>query len=113
MPLTELQLRDVEKHLDAYCNTVPEHAQSKVRMGYVIKGNVVILYEETPTFRDSDKWLAFHIAQFRFMKAAEKWRLYYRDQHAKWHIYGPIEDADRFEDLLKEVEEDPTGIFWG
>ena len=113
MPLNDSQLHDVEKHLDAYCNTVPAHAQSQVRMGYVVKGNTVILHEERPTFRNKKKWLAFHIAQFRYIRTANKWRLFFRDQHAKWHIYGRIEDADRFEKLLKEVEEDPTGIFWG
>ena len=113
MPLPELQLRDVEKHLDAYCNTVPEHARCQLRMGYVIKGNTVILYEERPLFRDKAQWRAFEVAQFRYIRTVDRWRLFYKDQHSKWHIYGGVEDAERFEDLLKEVVEDPTCIFWG
>lgn len=41
------------------------------------------------------------------------WTLYYADRNSKWHLYYEIEPSADFDDLLREVDEDPTGIFWG
>jgi len=35
------------------------------------------------------------------------------DRNSKWHVYDEIEPATDFESLLQEVDDDPTGIFWG
>jgi hypothetical protein len=40
------------------------------------------------------------------------WTLYYADRNSKWHRYD-IEPSADFDDLLREVDEDPTAIFWG
>jgi hypothetical protein len=31
----------------------------------------------------------------------------------RWHLYIDAESSPKLDDLLKEVDRDPTGIFWG
>jgi hypothetical protein len=52
------------------------------------------------------------LPQFRFNHNSKKWTLYWPDRNSKWHEYEVIESSRKFETLLKEVQEDPTGIFW-
>jgi hypothetical protein len=53
------------------------------------------------------------IAQFRFDPETGKWTLYYADRNSKWHEYTDIEATSHFDELLKGVDSDPTGIFFG
>jgi len=41
------------------------------------------------------------------------WRLYWADRNSRWHEYVEAGPTYELEDLLREVDEDPTGIFWG
>jgi hypothetical protein len=40
------------------------------------------------------------------------WTLYWADRNSRWHRYGHIEPG-AIDDLLLEIDEDPTCIFWG
>jgi hypothetical protein len=51
--------------------------------------------------------------RFRYYSGLKEWRLFWRDRNSKWHAYHEAPPAARFEDLLTEVDADPTGIFWG
>jgi len=39
--------------------------------------------------------------------------LYWRDRNLRFHEYDLLQPTDRLEDLLMEVDLDPTAIFWG
>ncbi len=53
------------------------------------------------------------IAKFRYVHARRVWRLYCKFSDGRWRSYQPYPEAATFEELLHEVEDDPTGIFWG
>jgi hypothetical protein len=53
------------------------------------------------------------IARLRYTKAASLWSLYWRDRHLRFHLYDRLGPSPRIEDLLREVDRDPTSIFWG
>jgi hypothetical protein len=45
--------------------------------------------------------------------AAEKtWTLYWRNRNLRFHTYEPLAPSHRVEDLLTEIDRDPTCIFW-
>ena len=52
------------------------------------------------------------VAQLRYDPDAGRWTLYCADRNSRWHHYDPIEPGTVTE-LLAEIEQDPTGIFWG
>ena len=51
--------------------------------------------------------------QLRYTAADRSWTLYWRDRHLRFHVYDPLAPSHRVEDLLTEIDRDPTCIFWG
>lgn len=114
MPLSELTQKQVEKILDAFCDRrVPIHVRDKVQLKYSFRANTVSLYEERPVWNDPTRKTEGMVAQFRFDVQSRMWTLYFRDRNSHWHEYERIPPSRSFDDLLKEVDQDPTGIFWG
>ena len=104
----------MDKLLTAYCaKRVPPAVRSKVRVGYRIDGNAVILYEERPAFRPPHDWRAMAVAKFTYVGTQREWRLYCQHRDVRWHAYQAMPAAPRLAQLLEEVDADPTGIFWG
>lgn len=114
MSLPEFTRKQIEKTLDAYCdNRVPLHVRDKLRLKYVFRADSVSLYEERPVWNNPTEFTQGMVAQFRFDAKAKSWTLYWRDRNSKWHVYDRISPSKVFDDLLAEVDKDPTGIFWG
>jgi hypothetical protein len=86
---------------------------SKLRHGYRIEGYSVVLYESRPAFRAPHDWHHHDVAKLRFVKSAEVWQLFCQFRDLKWHSYEPLPEAPSLEALVREVQADPTGIFWG
>ena len=115
MPIPETELKRVSNMLSEYCEKrIPQHIRHKLKMGYDIDRTWVHLYEERPMFQDETKWHKMIIAKFRYTIKTNKWTLYWADRNSKWHIYKKTKNPTRhFELLLEEVDDDPTGIFYG
>jgi Protein of unknown function (DUF3024) len=39
--------------------------------------------------------------------------LYWRDRNLRFHLYDQLAPTQHVEDLLTELDRDPTSIFWG
>jgi len=114
MPLPTLVKQLVEARLSKYCrDRVPEAVLDKVRMTLKIQGNNVTLLEQRPTFLNPDKWVDICVAQFRYDHDKNEWTLYCADRNSKWHLYSHIDPNESIDVLLQEVDDDPTGIFYG
>lgn len=114
MALPELTKKKVETTLTSFCNArVPPHVRDKVRLTYTFRGQTVALVEERPVYNDPSRWTHGPVAQFKFDLTMKTWTLYYRDRNLKWHLYDRVKPSRTFNHLLKEVDSDPTGIFWG
>ena len=114
MPLPHQIREEVENLLSAYCDKrVPPEVRNKLRVGFQIRGNSVTLFEERPHFQDRTKLIEIVVAQFRYNPMSSRWILYCADRNSRWHEYLEIEPSRSIEDLLREVDRDPTGIFWG
>ena len=121
MPIPELELKRVERTLKEYCDEkVPEHVRDKLRIAFRVKGNQITLYETRPMPEFMMKYAKnpgepseTEVAKFDYMPRKVSWCLKWSDRNLKWHKYDGLEDVARFEDLLEEVDRDPTGIFWG
>lgn len=114
MALPEITKKQVEKALGAFCeNRVPPHARKQVRLTFSIHDETVALTEERVGYNDPTQWTQMPIAQFRFNLENKTWSLYCCDRYSKWHLYERVKPSRIFNHLLKEVEHDPTRIFWG
>ena len=59
------------------------------------------------------QWIRFPIARLRFIASKEQWSLYWRDRNLAFHRYERVPPTMAIEELLAEIDRDPTGIFWG
>lgn len=115
MPLPVLVKTLVEKKIGAYCKRrVPTYAADKVNLSYKIRGNSVTLFENrAPWHPDMKEWTSMAIAQIRYDNATGTWTLYCADRNDRWHEYWDMEPTKNLDEILKEIDKDPTGIFWG
>src|SRR5207302_10758129 len=57
MALSQIHQAQVTKQLTAFCDArVPPTVRDKLRVGFRIKGNEVVLFEERPEFHPPHKW---------------------------------------------------------
>jgi hypothetical protein len=104
----------IESTLISYSEQrIPPHVRDKVRLSYQFRGNTVTLSENRPVFQRQDEWTVLGIAQFRYDPGGNRWTLYWADRNFRWHKYEDLEPNEDFDRLLQEIDEDPTGIFWG
>jgi hypothetical protein len=114
MSLSDTVKRQVETVLRAFCERrVPPQLRGEVRLTYGFRGNAVTLYEDRPFWKNPSQWSHMAIAQFRFDAADGRWTLFCADRSKTWHEYLEIDSSCRIESLLEEVDQDPTGIFFG
>ena len=114
MALPEIQKAKATKTLEKFCNDrVPPHVRDKLRLEFEISGNYITLLEVRPVWDDPSRYTRSGVVKFRWITKDMKWSLYWRDRNLKWHLYEQCLPTPDFDLLVKEVDRDPTGIFWG
>jgi len=114
MPLPPLVRQLVDAKLTRYCSDkVSSDLHDKLQVLHRVRGNSVTIYESRPMFNDQSRKVDTVVAQFRYDPKDSTWALYYADRNSKWHLYVDADPSSNLDDLLAEVEEDPTYILWG
>jgi hypothetical protein len=106
---------DVER-VRRWCRQrVPEHLRDQVRVECDAGPGYLTIVECRPPWRNDmgTEWTRFPIARLRYTKAAKRWSLYWRDRNLRFHRYDQFPPSPHVDDLLQEVDRDPTAIFWG
>jgi hypothetical protein len=104
----------VEDRLRRFCRErVPARLSGRVNLTHGIEGTRVTLVERRPQFLGEGMWTETEVAQFRYRPSDGTWALYWMDRHHEWNEYRDVDATGSFEELLREVDRDPTGIFWG
>ena len=112
MPLPELDVARVQRWCAA---RVPEHARRQVRVECELAPRHLTIIERRMPWREDagPEWTSLPIARLRYTAADKSWTLYWRDRNLRFHIYDQLAPSRRVEDLLTEIDRDPTCIFWG
>jgi len=94
---------------------VPETVRDQVRVEADVADRHVTIVECRPPSRAEmgAQWTRFPIARLRYTKASGKWSLLWRDRDVRFHAYDRVPPTERVEELLAEIDRDPTAIFWG
>lgn len=120
MPIPQDVRVPAEALLQSFCDRrVPESVQNEVRLEVAFRSDGATIYERRPPYvssfilaRENEEWTSRSIAQFRYDAESRHWTLYGADWHGRWHEYDGLDPSERLEDLLAEVDADPTGVFW-
>ena len=113
MAFTDEELQAIRAALDPLCERVPLHVRDQVRMAYDVDRLGVILFEERPDWRGGSEWMRHPIAKFRYYRRRDEWELYWQRADLKWHLYEPGGPARRLATLVRHVDRDQYGCFFG
>ena len=93
----------------------PEHARDQIRLEVDVTDRTITILECRPPWRPEygPDWSRFPIARLRYTKSRNRWSLYRRDSNLEFHEYDLADPSPDVQDLLDEIDRDPTNIFWG
>lgn len=113
--IPELDLTRIRRWLEARNSDLPERAQGLIRYELDVTERTVTILECRPPWRPDfgPEWTRFPVARLRYTKTRGEWSLYWRDRNLKFHEYDLAPPTPHVEDLIAEIERDPTSIFWG
>ena len=112
MTVPELDVARVQR----WCRArVPERVRDQVRVEVDVASWYLTIVECRAPWRadDGSEWTRHPVARFRYTRSTGQWSLYWRDRNLRFHAYDLVPPTPRLEDLLREVDLDPTAIFWG
>jgi Protein of unknown function (DUF3024) len=97
-----------------YCRSrVPAGLRSHVRVEADVRGLSVTIFDCRPPMHPSlTEWSKVRVAQLRYNASSHRWSLYWPDRNGRWHRYDDL-PAGFIDYAINEIEQDPTGIFWG
>jgi Protein of unknown function (DUF3024) len=113
--IPELDQRRIARWVDGRKGRLPEAARDKIRYELDVTPTTATILECRPPWRADfgPEWTRFPIARLRYTKTKREWSLYWRDRNVRSHSYELAPPSSNVEDLLAEVNRDPTGIFGG
>lgn len=113
--IPELDLARLRKWIEAHNERVPPNARAEIRYELDVTASAVTPMECRPPWSPDygPEWTRFPICRFRYTKAKGQWALYWRDRNLKFHLFDLVPPSRHIDDLIREVDADRTGIFWG
>ena len=113
MAIAELEQARVARALRRFCDKVPVEIRHQLTRDFRLVRSDLELLERRPHFQQRDRQIEHVVAKFRYNSRRGSWTLLWSDRNLRWHAYDGFRDRRDFLDLLREVERDPTGIFFG
>jgi Protein of unknown function (DUF3024) len=110
--LPELDIARVRRWCE---QRVPAQARDQVRVECDVAPRHLTIVERRPPWRQGagPEWTRSPIARLHYTRATNTWTLYWRDRNLPFHRYDQIEPSPQIDDLLREIDRNPTAIFWG
>jgi hypothetical protein len=86
-----------------------------MRLELSVRGNSITIVERRPPWSElvGPEWTSMRIAQLRYEARSGTWALYCADREDRWWPYDFAEPSPGVDELLRALDEDPSGIFWG
>lgn len=114
MAFSEKELRRIEREIGGLCRRrIPTHLQDKIRLRFAIANNDVLIHESRPDWDNPSKWIESDVAKLRYVRAADEWRLYWKRASGKWRLYPPHSPSKSLSSMVKEIDVDSDGCFFG
>ena len=114
MAVPEIDLARIRRWVDGRNGRIGEHLD-EVRIEMDVDQRAVTILECRPPWSDQlpPEWSRHPVARVRYTKSTGLWTLYWPDRNGRFHRYDEVEPTTTLADLLAEIDDDPTCIFWG
>jgi Protein of unknown function (DUF3024) len=114
MPFSEKELKQIEQLVGELCRRrSPAHLKDKLRLSYSARHHEVLVQEARPDWHNSSEWIESDIAKLRYVRASDEWRLYWKRASGKWWLYEPHSSSRSLYSMIKEIDIDSDGCFFG
>jgi hypothetical protein len=113
--LPETDVARVRHWVAARNDRVPHEVRDRVRYELDLAPRYLTVLECRPPWRTElgPEWTRSPIVRFHYTQARKTWATYWRDRNGKFHRFDPVAASRDIQELLRAVDEDVTGIFWG
>lgn len=91
----------------------PEAIRDQVDIGYTFEDHVLIIFTIRPSWRNKEEKLEIPVAKSRYINSKGIWKIYWQRANGKWISYDPNPEVKDISSVLKIIEEDVHGCFWG
>jgi hypothetical protein len=89
------------------------HLRDEMRLEADVRGKSVTIFDCRPPWHSNlTDWSRLPVAQLRYDPNGHHWSLYWADRNSRWHRYDDL-DPGGIDELLDEIDNDPTCICWG
>jgi hypothetical protein len=102
--------------VERFCHVrAPHEMGDEYRLEHTVRGGSITIVERRPPWSKlvGPEWTSLKVAQLRYDERTRTWSLFCSDSNDRWWPYDGIGPAADVAPLLAEIDEDPTGIFWG
>ena len=103
------------RRLRRWCShRIPGHVEGQVRIECEVSGRYLTIVECRPAWQPElgADWTRQPVARLRFVTSTRRWMLQWPDRRGRWHNHD-VAPTPTLQELIDEIEADPTGIFWG
>ena len=91
----------------------PVEIRDQLDIGYSYENGVLEVFEIRPFWKDQSKKLNIPVAKSKFIKSRNIWKIYWQRANGNWDPYEPQNEMRDLSEVLKIIEEDKHGCFWG
>lgn len=93
---------------------MPSEVAHQVRVVGLVDGPRVVIAEERPPWDGgtTQPWETYPLARLTYVATSRNWRLEVSAEGDRFRKYPPL-PSGALEDLLGEIDADPTFVFWG
>lgn len=110
--IPESDVKQVREWADR--RVAPEHRESiRIEVDETSRG--LTIFECRPPWREfkGSEWTRRPLARLSYSGKRKEWTLYWTDRNGRFQRYWDCEPTEHIGELLDEIDEDPTCIFWG
>ena len=107
--------KDLEQLRRWAATRVPFRVHDKLRIEIEVSDRALTVVQRRPPWSPDigPEWTSVPVARLRYTKKRNEWSLYWVDRNSKFHLYDLVEPSADIQDLIVEIDRDPTCIFWG
>lgn len=113
--MNDIEKKRVENAVAAFVakRRPPEHLRDKVDLAFRFDGRYVEIFEIRPRWDKPAEKIEEAVARARYFKSRDEWVVYWQRADMKWHKYIPDAEVKTIQALLRVVDEDEYGCFFG
>ena len=114
MAFTDIDLQKIKNEVGGLCSKrTPVHLKDQLRYEYEIEKQNVVITEIRPTWNNPSEFTKLPMAKLLYVNSQKVWKLYWKRASGKWVRYEPKESAKDLRVLIKEIDNDVYGCFFG